>query len=76
MIDRRNNDRRTSLTPFHFKYLDQVAELAIEANRSEEEFVADFMPLRREMARQAYREAQLVSRLYSQLIQTERKVAA
>ena len=74
-VDRRLTDRRGSLTDAHFKYLDQVAELAIEANRSEEEFVADFMDIRQEMARQAYREAQAVNWLYAQLIEAERRAA-
>ena len=75
MIDRRASDRRTSLTAEHFKYLSQVAELAIEANRTEEEFVGEFMPLRREMATQAYREAQIIHRLYWEIFPAERRAA-
>lgn len=70
--DRRVSDRRGSLTDAHFKYLDVVAEIAVEAGRTEADFVADFMDIRRDLARQAYREAQAVSWLYDKLILAEK----
>lgn len=53
-----------SLTDRHFKYLDEVAETALAAGRSEKEFVDDFMDLRKDDARQAYKTAVIVDRIY------------